>query len=194
MLIYMLKFKNENNEIVGIYIGKTKNLKKRIESHKRCRNSDSRPINLAIRKFKFDYEILSLEIDDYEFISILEYESIKIVKDMNLKNFNIFIGNKFNLEYKNKFKENRLGNKNPFYNKKHSIETRNKISNKSKGLNNANSKNLKHFELTSRTRTAFKLSCKSKGYDFNDFNEIFYGWKVKPSNKRERVYIYIYKN
>lgn len=53
-----------------------------------------------------------------------------------------------------------------------------------------NKREVDSYEIKPTRRDTFKISCIKKGWDFNDFDEIFYGWKMRPSGERDRIYLY----
>ena len=191
--IYILKFKNKNNDIVGLYIGKSKNLKSRLKKHNTILTNPKNEVSKARANYKFDYEILSENILDEELIKEAEYIAIKIMKDLQINNYNRYLGTKLDDIRINQISQSQTGKGNSFYGKNHSKKHIEKLKLNNLGRNNPNAKNIEFYKNNGRTRSAFKTSCKRLGYDFNNFIETFYGWYTKPNGKRERLYTYTEK-
>lgn len=106
-------------------------------------------------------------------------------------------GKHLSQETKDKLSKAFSGKNNPFYGKSHTTETKRKISEKNtaklKGENNPSAKPKIYWETHSTFRYSFKKTCEVMGWDFDNFEEVFSGWYIKLSGKRERKYFYIEK-
>ena len=61
------------------------------------------------------------------------------------------------------------------------------------GINHPGAKNIKYHETKALTRNDFKKSCKRKGWDFEDFEEVFAEWYIRKNGDRKRKYFYFLK-
>lgn len=99
------------------------------------------------------------------------------------------------------------GKNSKLYGKKIKEETKNKISKSLKGkfcgdknpmfgikgMDNPNSKDKDYYSANSTFRYHFKQTCKSKGWKFEDFQEVFAEFYTKPNGNKEKKYFYIFK-
>lgn len=191
--IYLLKFKNNKDEIVGLYIGRSVNLKNRIKAHNVKLKHPKREVSKARLRYNFEYEILSDDILDNDLLRDMEYFAIKTMKELGLNNYNRYIGDKLDEIRVEQMSHNQMGSNNSFYGKHHSKEYIEKLRIDNLSRNNPNANNITFYESNGRSRSAFKLSCRKLGYNFDDFIEEFYGWYIKPDGRRERLYTYIIK-
>lgn len=62
------------------------------------------------------------------------------------------------------------------------------------GCKSYKAKSKEYYASNARLRGNFKKICKSQGWQFDDFEEIFSGWHYHKIGKRERKYLYILKD
>ena len=62
------------------------------------------------------------------------------------------------------------------------------------GCKSYKAKNKEYYANNASLRGNFKKICKSQGWQFNDFEEIFSGWYYHKIGKRERKYLYVLKD
>ena len=144
-------------------------------------------------KYNFEYEILSDDILDDDLLRDMEYFAIKTMKELGLNNYNRYIGDKLDEIRVEQISYKQMGSNNSFYGKHHSKEHIEKLRLDNLGRNNPNANDITFYESNGRSRSAFKLSCRRLGYNFDDFIEEFYGWYTKPDGRRERLYTYTIK-
>lgn len=59
------------------------------------------------------------------------------------------------------------------------------------GENNKHSIDIKQYETKKTRRSAFKTTCSTRGWNFDDFEEVFADWHIYPcGTKRVREYFY----
>lgn len=100
-------------------------------------------------------------------------------------------------ETKQKIREANSGELNPMFGKNHTEESKLKMSKTRKGkyagANHHNSKPKEYYETHSVPRNNFKRACKSMGWDFDDFEEVFSEWYIRPNGRKLSYYNYFYK-
>lgn len=169
-----------------IYIGQTNNEQRRKREHFSCSiKKKKHKFHKAIDKYgidNFKYEVMCYcknrhEADLMEIFFINKYDSFN-------NGYNMTIGG---MGYN--------GTKHPSYGRKHTLEERIKISQNRKGLclgeNHKNYKNFEYYKNHPITRGNFKLMCKNKGWNFNNFKEIYSNEKVSKSGNKKYFYEYI---
>jgi len=123
------------------YIGKTNNLKKRLNAHKNASGANPH-FHRAIKKYginEFDFNIIGEYSTEKEALE-MEIYYIDLYKANNRKyGYNLTKGGegtsgfKYSKEAKQKMSESRTGDKNHFYGKSHTEETKIAISQANKG-------------------------------------------------------------
>lgn len=144
-------------------------------------------------KYDFDYDILSEDILDADLLRELEYFAIKTMKELGLNNYNRYIGDKLDEIRIKQISCTQSGRNNSFYGKHHSKEHIDKLRINNLGINNPNANDIVFYSSNGRTRSAFKISCRKLGYDFDNFIEEFYEWYNKLDGRREKLYTYTQK-
>lgn len=61
------------------------------------------------------------------------------------------------------------------------------------GEKNPYAKQIEYYSNTPTLRRTFMSVCRSRNVNFNDFDEIFSEWHIKPKGDRERKFIYVTK-
>lgn len=170
-MYYIYKITNTINN--KCYIGKTIDPKKRFKYHK---TSNDYVIHKAIHKY-------GVENFKFEVIDKTEYnEQINELEKYYIKYFNTLTPNGYNVA-----KGGDGGYTLP--NNKHSKEVLKYLSEINKGGRNPNAKPRKYYETKTMCRSNFKKVCQRRDWNFEDFEEINSGLKVR----REKLYYYKYK-
>ncbi|MGL5803180.1 MAG: hypothetical protein ACRCX7_11400 [Cetobacterium sp.] len=60
-----------------------------------------------------------------------------------------------------------------------------------KGSLNGNAKDKTHYELFPLRRSSFRRVCRNQGWNFNDFEEVFFKWYTRSDGDKERMFVYI---
>lgn len=160
-VVYLKTFFNNDNVIVGYYIGITNNYKRRMKQHIYISKSNNElPLYRAIRKYKHTTKII-FESDDYNDVIHMEKFFIKkyrnICKILNsVKIYNITSGGQ----------------------------------GAGHGEFHFRSKNIEYYKDSEVTRSNFKRTCMSMGWNYDEFIEVYNG-NLLGSNK---AYNYYYKN
>lgn len=204
-----------------MYVGITNNFEKRMYQHnKRCYSEKSTlPLYNAMRKYSHRTEIWAEGIDDRELLNQLEIQTIAQLKEGGIELYNLSkggegvvgldrSGSKNSMYGKHHSKETKLKISNALSNPSeitrnkiriarlgthHSEESKSKMSEQRKGEKNSNAKDMKYWETHSIRRANFKRTCKSMGWNFDDFDEIFVEYHIYPNEKKEKQFCYKYK-
>lgn len=168
----------DNNKM---YIGITNNFDRRMYEHQRdayCNNSQL-AVHRAMRKHNHTTEIWSYGVEDRDVLNQLEIQTIQQLKDFGILLYNMTEGGECGSGAVR------------------SQETRDKISNSLKslclkGADSVNAKTMKYFEGNPVFRGNFKRTCKTMGWDFNNFEESFSCWHYRTDCQREKKFVYRY--
>ena len=205
-VVYVKNFENGKK-----YVGISSNFNSRMRRHNyEMRKGNSLPLYNAMRKYSH-YTDVVFESDIYEDVLEMEKLIIQNFKDLGVELYNITDGGQGMLglspskETREKIsktmtgrtlsdehRRNLKGNTN-----KMSEETKRKLSEamrgKYLGANGTRAKTMEYYSQNSVVRSNFKTTCRRMGWDFNDFDEVFDEWYVRPNGKRDKKYFYIYK-
>lgn len=155
-IIYLKRFDDGS-----VYVGSTKNFEERMKQHMKDANRKKYlhlPLYKKFKQCKHKNYILVKNIPTYELAIFLEEHITTNYRKHGYKVLNVLDGNK---------RKDGL-NKNPLFN--------------IKGENNINAKSMEYYEKTPVLRSSFKRTCKRMGWDFNNFEEIFAEWYIRPND------------
>lgn len=62
-----------------------------------------------------------------------------------------------------------------------------------RGENHPHSHTIEYYETNSVVKSSFKRTCKTRGLDFNDFDEYFDKFHIYPDGKRVKKFFFIKK-
>lgn len=167
-VIYVKKFIDGS-----VYIGSTNNFIKRMKEHSRDAKSGKNkhlPINIKLRECDYIDLVLVKNIPTLKLALFLEEEITKSYREHNYNVLNILDGRKRNDGINN----------NPLFNLK--------------GEQNLKAKSKDYYETHPTLRSSFKRTCHRMDWNFDDFEEVFAEWYIRPNDntKRKKNY-YIFK-
>lgn len=159
-VIYLKKFDDGS-----VYVGSTKNFEERMRNHKKYSKKEKYahlPIYKKYKECKHKDFILIKNIPTYELAIFLEENITSNYRKHGYEVLNILDGRKRNDGLNN----------NPIFN--------------IKGEGNISAKPMEYYEKTPVLRSSFKRTCKRMDWDFNNFEEIFAEWYIRPNDKTRR--------
>ena len=184
-VVYVKNFENGKK-----YVGITNNFERRMSQHKsRAKDNDYQhlPLYRAMSKYTH-YTDVVFESELYDDVLYMEQIVIQNFKDLGIDLYNCTDGGEGTKGL------SRYGKDSAMYGKSHTEEYKLKISasrkGKTLGANNINYKPKEYYINKASTRSNFKRICKSQGWLFDNFEEVFSGELAKDSHKK---FYYIYK-
>lgn len=155
-------------------------------------------------------------IDGYEIDKDILCEKLNISPKIYSPQTCMFISKSENIAIRNKTHK-KFGKENHFYGKTHTEETRKRISEANKGKKRSKeaiektlatraknkdkylikrgmdcsiAKPMEHYETTPTLKSGFRKTCKRKGWNFEDFKEVFAEYHVSEKGRKTPKYFY----